>query len=297
MGKPNRAPSRLRETFYTALASSVTLLFVRYIGTVVKAGASYFQQPDVVYYTQEMPAFPIAYKNNKPAPADIQSEALLGEPIENLQLQVRITAERSQSVLSVRIPFSSDDGYLGGWMTKSEDPSSGYMLDAKTEHTFHGLLPGDEVNFYLYLTNAKSDLADRIQVFDGQGRPASHYHYVPVRSDAIIISRRRGRIYFVCVAFVVILLLGVILLMGVSRVREHWQASISADTQCLANVREPAPTSSRGSGGEGSDEPGPSPEPLDGDGGMRSSCSSPGYHDRGPGGHKGSSGRGAGEKT
>ena len=217
------------------------------IGLIINAIAvipgiiPYFQRPEVIYSTSELTTYPMTYHDNKPAPADIQGKVLLRGPIKALSLMVQNEGERSADVL-VRIPLSKGDGYLGGWMSKSEAPSIVYMLGVRTEYRLHKLLPGDRVTFYLNLENVNSNLADRIEVFDGDGRRAIYYRYVAVRyigRNVIIVSLRKSWIYLIALMMVVIMLL------SVSWIRRTKQPAVSADRKRPEDATEYLPTSSR----------------------------------------------------
>jgi len=143
---------------------------------------SYFQQPDLEYSTNELSTYPISYNDGKFALDDIQDSAVLGGQIKMVTLIVRNKGERSVPSVLLRFPVLPADGYLGARMSKSADnPSRLYMFDTQTEWKFRNLMPGDSITFYLYLKSAGSDLASRIEVFDGDGRRAAYYPYVPRR--------------------------------------------------------------------------------------------------------------------
>ena len=78
-------------------------------------------------------------------------------------------------------------------------------------------MPGDAVTFDLNIGNANSDLASRIQVFDGDGRRAAYYPYVAVRyqaGDVVVFSLRRSWIYLFCFVVNVLALLGILWMRG-----------------------------------------------------------------------------------
>lgn len=269
MVKPNHSIFRLKETVCTALVSSLT---VGLIGAIVRS-VPYFQQSGLVYSTRELPAYPLAYQNNRLAPADIQGKVLVGGPVKLLNLLVQIKGE-SVSDAVVRIPYASEDRFLVGWMSKSGDPSAVYMLGAETEYRFRRLLPGDSIRFYLYLNNVGSDLANRIEVFDGDGHLATRFRYLPVRPDEVVIPFGRAWIILFGGMFVVVLLL------AVSCMRRPKTPAISADRRSRPDPGEQRSPASL----PGSPEPNLSAEPLDGGGAISSSSSTAGCRDRGLGG-------------
>lgn len=170
-----------------------------------------FHPPELVYFTQDLAAYPLESRDNVLVPGGIEGNVIVGGPIKILNLMVQNKGVRSIDV-SVRIPFSADDGYLIGWMSKNEDPSTRYMLDRRTEYRFRQLLPGDTVSFDLYLKNASSDLAGRIEVFDGDGHRAAYYPSVPVRyvgGDEVIVSIRKELAYLFGFVLVVTLFMSV----------------------------------------------------------------------------------------
>lgn len=225
----------LRPSIAIALAGLVVSIIEAIPGSI-----PYFQSAEVIYSTEELATYPMAYRDNKLIPDDIQGKAIVDGPVKILCVVVRNKGQRSASDVLVRIPLSSRDEYIAGWMSKSEAPSVVYMLGARTEYTFHKLLPGDAVSFYLYLRNVNSDLTNRIEVFDGDGYRAAYYRYVPVRyvgSDGVI----KRWFYVLGLASVVILLV------HVSRTRKPKQTAISAPGQSPADAREHPPASTPGS--------------------------------------------------
>lgn len=161
--------------------------------------------PELVYYTKAMAAYPMESRDNQLVPGGIEGNVIVGGPIKILSLVVENKALRNIDA-SVRIPFSADDKYLIGWMSKNEDPSTRYMLDRRTEYSFRQLLPGDTVSFDLYLQNVSSDLDRRIEVVDGDGHRAAYYPYVPVRdvgSDEVMVSIRKELAYLLGFVLVV----------------------------------------------------------------------------------------------
>lgn len=201
-----RSISRLLKTVASAFALGGLAV------SIVVTIAPYFQQPEVVYSTEELSAYPVPYKNNNLVPGEVQGKMLEEGPIRILSLVVKVTGETGADVM-VRIPFASDDKYIGGWMRKSEDPSTSYMLGRQTEYRFDKLAPGDTISFYLYLKDVNADIAGRIEVLDGDGHRATHYQYVPVRyvgSDRVIVSIERRWIYLFGFTLVLTLLLSII---------------------------------------------------------------------------------------
>lgn len=149
---------------------------------VVTAVNSYFQQPELEYSMNELSTYPISYRDGKFALDDIQDSAVLGGQMKMVNLVVRNRGERSVSSVLVRFPVLPADGYLGARMSKSADsPPRLYMFDTQTEWKFRNLMPGDSIVFHLYLKSARSDLANRIEVFDGDGRRAAYHPYLPRR--------------------------------------------------------------------------------------------------------------------
>lgn len=271
MRRQNQSISRFRETFYTTLISSLTFAC---IGAIVKT-ISHVPQSGLMYSTNEVPTYPMPYRNHKFAPAEIQGKLLVEGTIKALSVMVRNEGEHGSDAL-VRIPCSADDKCLGGWMSKSDDPSFVYMLGEGAEYRFHKLLPGDTVRFYLYLKDVNSDLARRIEVFDADGRRAAYYRYVPVRYDAIIVSIRTQWIYLFASISVPILLL------SLWRIRRPGRSDISAAGRSLADACERPSTASPCL--TGSDESKSVSEALDGGGRTRSSCPSGGRQERELGG-------------
>ena len=231
MVEPKEFISGLREILRTAFA------LVGAIGTaltITTAIVNQVQRPEIVYSTKELTAYPLM-------PADIQGRVLANGPVKILELVVQNKGKRSASDVLVRIPSTADDKYLGGWMTKSEAPSTVYMLGSAAEHKLEKLLPGDTVSFSLCLKNVRSDLASRVQVFDGDGRRATSYRYVSVRylgSDAVIIPIGRRFINLLGVMMAVILLLSVL------RIVKFNQPRIPPDGQHLTNACEHPPVTS-----------------------------------------------------
>lgn len=241
MVEPKELMSGLRDMLRTAFA------LVGAIGTILTVTATivtYFQRPEVVYSTQELTAYPITYQNDRLMPADIQGKMLADGPVKILELVVQNKGKRSASDVLVRLPFSGDDEYLGGWMTKSEAPSTVYMLGSKAEHKLEKLLPGDTVSFCLYLKNVRSDLAGRVQVFESDGRRAAYYRYESVRyfgNDAVILPI--GRRFMNLLG----LMLAIILLLSVLRIMKVDQPGIPPDRQHPAHASEHPPATSPGS--------------------------------------------------
>ena len=221
---------------------SVVLVFVGVVSADVSKIAAtipYFQRPKVVYSTEELATYPIIYQENKPVLTDIQGRMLVDGPIKILDVVVRNEGERGAHAVCVRIPFFSNDGYLGGWMWESQSPSESYMIALETQRCFHELMPGDEVRLYLYLRNVNSQLANRIDVFDGEGRRAPRNRYVPVGSDEITVSLGR------CLSY----LFGVILLVTLGfagSVRKTRLPPISGDGERPVDASAHLPGSSPG---------------------------------------------------
>lgn len=229
--------SHLRDTLYIATAL-VSLIF--YIVRTIP----YFRGPEIVYSTKELMAYPITYKNNRPAPAYVQGRALVNGQVKILDLVVQNKGARSASDILVRIPVSGVDEYIGGWMTKSEAPSTVYMLGAKREFRFHNLIPGDTISFCLYLNAAKSNLAYRIRVYTADGRLATHFRYIPVpyvSGDAVVFTTRKRWIDLFGLAMAVVLLLSVV------RIRKPKQPPVPMDTQNRHDESGQLPSSPTGS--------------------------------------------------
>lgn len=193
----------------------------------------YFPRPGVTYSTNAITAFPITYRDNKPAPGEIQGKAMVNGPIMSLAVVVSNSREVAANAW-VQIPLSKSDDYLTGWMTESDAPSIAYMLGGRTKYSLKKLLPGDSVTFHLNLGNVRSDIASRIRVFDGDGRPAAHYQYVAVRdlgSDSVLVPFKTGWIYLLVLMLVTVL----VSFLWIRRLR---YAALSKDAQRPADATE-----------------------------------------------------------
>lgn len=152
--------------------------------TIIAAGLHIkesLETSKVVYATNTLAAYPLAYdKSAAEFSTTVQAQILSGKPVKMQGIVIQNTGQRAASDILVRIPISADDGFLGGWIARGDEPVTRNMQDQVTAYKFDKLIPGESVSFYVYLKNLDSNLADRIQVFDGSGHLAPHYLYVPV---------------------------------------------------------------------------------------------------------------------
>lgn len=201
----------------------------------------YFQESKLRYSTNELMGYPVPYHDDKPAPGDIQGQVLAGGLVRYMTVVVWSDEKRSVSGAMARIPFSKADELLNGWISDSATPSKVYMLG--TENQLPKLLPGDIITFYMSLGNLNSDLANRIEVFDGDGRPATHYQYVSARdagSNVLVdVPMTKSSVY--------IFVFGTIVLLGVFWKRGRKPISISPDKQTQEDAVEEPPRSASAS--------------------------------------------------
>lgn len=170
--------------------------------------APYQQQPQITYGIQEMPAYPMTDDEGRLVPLDMRAKLTGGSGGKVLRLTVRNNGKNTTAGVLVRFNFSPVDGYVRGWMSKSQAPFGETMLDTETQYRLSTLVPADEATFYLYLKNVNSDLADRIEVFR-KGERAAYYRYLPVRQlggNDIVIPIRRSWIGLICFILLMILL-------------------------------------------------------------------------------------------
>lgn len=143
--------------------------------------ASLLEGPKVIYATKDIASYPMGYKELDPSTGLMESKVLIGPPILLQALVVQNKGQKTATDILVRIPIIDSDGYIGGWMARGDNPVTHYLGDQITEYKIDKLIPEESVSFYIYLKNASSDIATRIQVFDGQGRHAPYYPYTPLR--------------------------------------------------------------------------------------------------------------------
>src|SRR5690348_15880229 len=156
----------LVEMLYSAL---LLISLIAGIAVSVVKVAPFFQQPEIVYVTQEMPAYPMTDGESKLVPVAIRARLAAGSAGKILCLAVQNRGDKAAAHVLVGLNLSVDDGYLGGWTSRSDDQSVEHMLGTETEYTLDRLVPADEATFCLYLKNVTSNLADRIEVYDGKG--------------------------------------------------------------------------------------------------------------------------------
>lgn len=200
--------SRRKKWSIPAIVIALAGLMVK-MAPQIPAMLSHSEQPDVVYSTNEVTAYPVTYHDGKMSLADIQGRQVLGGPIKIVSVVVQNKGQRSATDVTARIIVPKSDDYLGGWITKSQEPARVEMLGERTEWTSPKLIPGDSVTIDFYLGSVNS--AYQTQVFDGDGRSAAHYPYVPVHDvggDMVIIPLRE-RWIFACVLMLSAVLLAI----------------------------------------------------------------------------------------
>jgi len=199
-------------------------------------------QPDLFYTTNELAVYPVTYHDGKMSLTDIQGSQLLRGPVKVIRVVVRNKGERSATGATARIIVPTRDDYLGGWITKSQDPSRVEMLGARMEWTSPKLMPGDSVTLDFYLKSVNS--AYQIEVFDGDGRSAAHYPYLPVHDlggDMVIFPLRK-RWIFACALMLVLVL--VIVLLAVAPMTRPEEPGLSASGQSPADAAAQPPSGS-----------------------------------------------------
>lgn len=242
-----------REFISLLLKNSLVTLFGLVVNIVVFAITSHDRQPEVVYSTNKVLSYPLAYDDDKFVRGKIPVKVLKDGLVEMLSVEVRVKGESSAEVV-VKIPYTPGDKYIGGLMIKSQDPSTVDVLDGRqTEYRFHNLLPGDTISFRLYLRNVNSDLDRRIGVFLGDGYRAAYYPYVSVPDvgrDGVIIAIERRSFYIYGLALGMTLFAGVWLIVWL--IRKSKQPAISAEgegsTDASEDARTKAPNERRGTG-------------------------------------------------
>lgn len=197
------------------------LFILKFVGVVVTIVAGivrilpYFEQPNVIYATKDIASYPVAYHESEASsatevsPADVRAKVLVGKPILIQGLLIQNLGNKTATDILVRIPIAESDGYAGGWIARGDNPVTTYMRDQVTEYKFDKLVPGESVSFYLYLKNSSSNLAARMQVFDGSGRLAPYYPYVPLRAhyeETFLFQIPKWFVYLLMVVMLILLI-------------------------------------------------------------------------------------------
>ena len=201
----------------------------------------YFDKPEVIFATKDINTYPLAFADGNLPDGTIEARITEGKPIKILGLAVQNKGSRTATDVLVRLPFTTADGYLGGWIARGDDPITHYMQVEKTEYKIDKLIPEESVSFFIYLREMNSDIADRIVVTDGLGKLARHYPYLPVRNlgeQSTLIVVPSWLFYFGVIVLVLFLLPNPAdARKWVARVRAHFDKAADQDSSAPPTSR------------------------------------------------------------
>jgi hypothetical protein len=179
MAKPT--VNKMHQRIYFALR--VVAVLIAITSGVVQLTSS-LRTPSLIYATKDLDTYPLtitpAGELGQPA---VETKLLVGHTIKVLGLLIQNKGKKTATDVFVRIPFVESDGFVGGWIARGDRPITSSMQSEVKEFKYDKLVPEESVCFYIYLKNTASNLADRVQVVDGDGRIATYMPYVPMRRD------------------------------------------------------------------------------------------------------------------
>jgi len=174
----------------------------------------YLNVPNVIYATLEIDTYPVVLENknqlSKEMPEYLRKTAstptkIIGVAVKN------IGTKAAENVL---VQFPNNKPFVG-WMVKASEKNQVIFDNLRGAFKFNKLLSGEEIDYYIYMTNTYESIVDDIKVtFDGG--LALHYPYKPVPPlVAMVFSRALPIVLFQVVGtFLVVLII-------ISMLRNH----------------------------------------------------------------------------